>query len=1147
MANNNTYKGITVKFGADTTGLGKALKDIDTQAKSINGDLKEIDKGLKFDSKNVELTSQKFQKLSEGIQVTQKRLEMLRSAQASAQADIANGVDGAEARYKDLQREIARTETTLSNFKKQVKEAGDAIKKDLSDSIEKLSGQVKTAAVTVGALVTALGGIAITSAKTADDINTLSKVTGISTEELQKFSYASSLIDVDVSTLQSSLQRLVRNMQGAKDGTGDAAEAFGDLGVNIKTGSGELRNNLDVFYEVIDALGKVENETQRDAYAMQIFGRQAQDLNPLIKAGAQALKDYGDQAENMGLVFDQQTLDNLNELNDKLDISKQQLKGASMIIGGELLNSFDSLFGGADRLLKLVQEAKEDGTLAEIADAAASAVEGFVSVVSSAVKFVYEYRSAILAGVEALIAYKAAMSISNIVSALTRTIKYFTAATEAAAAAQNGMNAAAAANPYAVIAAAATLAITGIMNFVAAQYEANAAFGEFFDKVEKELEQNNEAVKSYDQLKDKIDQNREARQKATSDIEGEYHGYEKLVERLYELSEVESKSQDQKAEMAEIVSKLESGVDGLSIAFNKETGELRTQRDEIDKIISKSRELALAKAALANQESIAQDLSSAQLDYNKLDRELELIKKAREEKARELAKKWGIDESETVTEIASQLRQKAGRKALENDSDADEIKADQEELAKLEAELSVITVKHNSAQDAVSALREEFDSASDQAEKFKDQISTEKEAEEGAVETAEELSEEIEDQSNTFDNAKSKVSAYKSELTALISELSKVNEGTKYSTTQIIDLIDKYPELASAVKMTAEGYQIEAEGIQKLIDKKAELMIANAKEAEEAARQEYTKAGEAYGRAQANSGYLSQYGASNSEEYAAAEELLNEAESKYKSAVSAREAYERIATEIRSGNIVQGTSGASSTKENAGDAWKEAAEREISEAEHLYKMGLITAEEHYKRLESINKRYYQNKAEYLEEYNKLQETVYSGLKKQQEEELSNTKTLLDRINAVRDARRQLEGAENKQVNVFSAAAGFHTEQDTAAIDKAAAALQSKQLELASLLSQKFGFDIKAPDLQGYDLSSLLPDLSGMRLPSAGSSKQQNVNVEYHAGNIYISGNADSGTVEQIRTLMNSEARKFFDEYLSDYIDRADRDRQTGGQ
>lgn len=1146
MGNSTSYKGITIKFSADTTNLGKELKAIDDQAKTINQEIKDINKGLKFDPKNVEMLDQKFKKVGEAIQITEKRLETLKKAQKDAVEAVKNGTAGAEERYKSLQSEITRTENTLAGLKKQAKETSDAVKKELTDSVDKFAGQVKKLSIAVAAVVTALGGITFSAAASADELNTLSKVTGISTEELQKFSYASNLVDVSMSTLQGSLQRLTRNMQGADDESGAAYEAFKALGVEIKDVNGELRNNSDVFYEIIDALGEIDNATQRDAYAMNIFGRSAQELNPLIIAGSQALKSYGEEAKEMGLVFDQATLDRLNQLQDKIDVSKQQFKGMATIIGGELVDSFDKLFDGADGLLKMVQKAKDDGTLREIADGVADTLGTFINIIASAAKFVYNFRNEIAAGVEILIVYKTALGISSIIQAFASSVKYLTGATEAAAAAQEGLNAATAANPYMAIAAAAVIAANAIYGFVKAQYEASAAYGEFFDKVEDNLNQSSEAVKSYNELEKSITNSREAREKTISDIEGEYHGYEKLIDELYELNDSQDSSGSKTERMKKIIDELNKAIPDLNLQLDAETGKLKAQREEIEQLTGKTKEYALAKAAAANVDSIAEDLSAAQLDFNKLDRELEQIKKAREEKARELAKKWGIDESETVTEIASQLRQKAGRKALENDSDADEIKADQEALAKLEAELSVITVKHNSAQDAVSALKEEFDAASERVEEYKDQLSAEAEVEEEAAETTEELSEEIEDQGSAFDDAKSKVSAYKSELTALISELSKVNEGTKYSTTQILDLIDKYPELASAVKMTAEGYQIEAEGIQKLIDKKAELMIANAKEAEEAARQEYTKAGEAYGRAQATSGYLSQYGASNSEEYAAAEELLNEAESKYKSAVSTREAYERIAFEIRNGNIVQGTSGASSSASgNAGDAWKEVAEQEISEAEHLYKMGLITAEEYYKRLESINKRYYENKAEYLEEYNKLQETVYEGLKKQDEEQLSNAKNLIDRINEVKRARESLENAQNQKVEVFSSAAGFHVEENTAAIENASSVLQSKQLELAQLLQQKFGADISLPDMSKLDLSKLLPDLSGLKIPTAESTQKQ-ITINYQAGNIYISGSADQTTVDQIRELINSEAKKFFDEALDNYIDQADRDRQTGG-
>ena len=114
----------------------------------------------------------------------------------------------------------------------------------------------------------------------------------------------SGLVDVDVSTVASSLKKLTKNMDSARGGTGAAADAFATLGVSVTDINGSLRDNEDVFYDTIDALGKMENETERDALAMAIFGKSATDLNPMIEAGSKQLKAFADEAHEMGYVLD---------------------------------------------------------------------------------------------------------------------------------------------------------------------------------------------------------------------------------------------------------------------------------------------------------------------------------------------------------------------------------------------------------------------------------------------------------------------------------------------------------------------------------------------------------------------------------------------------------------------------------------------------------------------------------------------------------------------------------------------------------------------------------------------------------------------------------------------------------------------------
>ncbi len=163
----------------------------------------------------------------------------------------------------------------------------------------------------------ALMDMTLQSAVSADNILTLSAQTGLSTKSLQEFQYATELLDVSMDTLQGSMTKLTNNMQvAATTGTGDAAQAFINLGVSITNVDGSLRDAETVFYEAIDALGAVNNVTERDALAMDIFGRSAQDLNPLIIQGSEALAEFAAEAENAGYVMDEKMLASLGAVDD---------------------------------------------------------------------------------------------------------------------------------------------------------------------------------------------------------------------------------------------------------------------------------------------------------------------------------------------------------------------------------------------------------------------------------------------------------------------------------------------------------------------------------------------------------------------------------------------------------------------------------------------------------------------------------------------------------------------------------------------------------------------------------------------------------------------------------------------------------------
>lgn len=322
MAGN--IKGITIEFRGETTKLDKALKDINKNTRDLDKELKNVDRALKFNPTNIDLWRQKQQILTEKVKETKDKLDLLKQAQAKMDA---SGVDKASGEYRDLQREIIETESKCKRFEKQLREVGNvklkAVQEELKQVGQKLTdaGNALKPLSKAGAAVS--GGLiasAVSAASAADELNTLSKTTGISVQQLQKYKATADLVDVSVESIASSQQKLKKTMASAQSGTKAAAENFQKLGVNVVDSNGKLRGSDEVFQEVIAALGQLEEGTERDTLAMEIFGKSATDLNPLIDDAGETYKRVAETFDKYNLnPVSQEQMDKAQQFQDKLD------------------------------------------------------------------------------------------------------------------------------------------------------------------------------------------------------------------------------------------------------------------------------------------------------------------------------------------------------------------------------------------------------------------------------------------------------------------------------------------------------------------------------------------------------------------------------------------------------------------------------------------------------------------------------------------------------------------------------------------------------------------------------------------------------------------------------------------------------------
>lgn len=188
-----------------------------------------------------------------------------------------------------------------------------------------------------GAGAAALYGVATKSAEASDHIDKMSQKIGISRTAYQELDFILSQNGMSVDQLQGGMKKLVNTMQSAQDGNKTAVATFAELGISVTDSSGALRNQEDVFYEVISVLQGMGNETERNALANDIFGKSASEMAPLLNAGAGSMEDLRQKAHDLGLVLSDETIDAGVAFTDTQDQVKRALASVTTQLGAEVM------------------------------------------------------------------------------------------------------------------------------------------------------------------------------------------------------------------------------------------------------------------------------------------------------------------------------------------------------------------------------------------------------------------------------------------------------------------------------------------------------------------------------------------------------------------------------------------------------------------------------------------------------------------------------------------------------------------------------------------------------------------------------------------------------------------------------------------
>lgn len=356
----------------------KQINAVNDQVKTLGTEMKVVEAAFIGQEKSEEALTAKSKVLTETIDKQREKIDLLskrvqEASDAYGENDsrtlkLQQDLNKATAELYKMENQLDKTTGELKDEAegadkagKETKEAGQEAKdsgagwKALGDTVAAVGAAMAAAAAAAAAAIAgaakALTDFAVGGAEYADNLLTMASTTGLSTEKLQELQYAADLVDVSVDTITGSMKKNLSAMVKVRDGNDKMAETYKRLGVEVLDANGNLRDDETVYWELINALGQVEDETERDILAMELLGKSATDLNPLIEAGADKMKALGVQAHNAGYVLSDETLDAFGEFDDQLRKLDKGAEAAKNAMGTILLPVLTELAGeGVDLL-----------------------------------------------------------------------------------------------------------------------------------------------------------------------------------------------------------------------------------------------------------------------------------------------------------------------------------------------------------------------------------------------------------------------------------------------------------------------------------------------------------------------------------------------------------------------------------------------------------------------------------------------------------------------------------------------------------------------------------------------------------------------------------------------------------------------------
>lgn len=231
----------------------------------------------------------------------------------------------------------------------------------LMGSIKASLPMITTLTATIGVASVAIKKIMQTTLQYGMELSVLSKKTGESVENISKLGYAAQVKETSIESLGTALKFLNRNIDEAKDKSGESAKAFERAGISIYDVQGKIKPASDILLELSEFMSnKTIPASEKTRIAMQLMGRSGVDMIPMLAGGRKEIEALTKEAETMGLVLSNKDIKAIEELDDSMDKLKASIKGIKIMAGEAMVPFWTDWIKGLQIITQRMKEATEE-------------------------------------------------------------------------------------------------------------------------------------------------------------------------------------------------------------------------------------------------------------------------------------------------------------------------------------------------------------------------------------------------------------------------------------------------------------------------------------------------------------------------------------------------------------------------------------------------------------------------------------------------------------------------------------------------------------------------------------------------------------------------------------------------------------------